>query len=392
MITGSPRPSAPPTRRRFRPALLALPVAAALLLGACTEDQPVHRASDGASALATGVLSAGTEEQLQAALEEAVETYDVPGAVMGVFLPGSEWESAVGVSDLDSGQAMTGDLVWPLRSVTKSFTVTILLQLVDEGLVSLEDTLDQWFPEVPNSEQITLGQLADMTAGVAEYTNDAFIEEFSVDQDRVYTPDELIGFALTEPPTSDPGEEHVYINTSTVILGEVIEAVTGSTFTEELQTRILEPLDLADTVYPSDPHGWTGDHATGYQPVDGEMAPQDGNFTVFGAAGAMISTMDDLRHWGTALATGSLLEEDTHAARLEGSPLDAGPEYDQYAYGIGELEGWWGHTGEGFGVTLLVMHDTEADATVVIFMNLSNGAAHAPTKLFREVAGILAAG
>lgn len=372
--------------------MLAIPVVAALLLGACTDDRPVDRASDGASALDTGVLSAGTEEQLQAALEQAVETYDVPGAVIGVYLPESEWESAVGVSDLDSGEPMTTDLVWPLRSVTKSFTVTILLQLVDEGLLSLDDTLDQWLPEVPNSEEITLGQLANMTAGVAEYTNDAFIEEFSIDQDRVYTPDELIGFALTEPPTSEPGEEHVYINTSTVILGEVIEDVTGSTFTEELQTRILDPLGLADTVYPSDPHGWTGPHATGYQPVDGEMAPQDGNFTVFGTAGAMISDMEDLRHWGTALATGSLLEPGTQAARLDGSPLDAGPEYDQYAYGIGELEGWWGHTGEGFGVTLLVMHDPAADATVVIFMNLSNGEAHAPTKLFREVAGILAAG
>jgi D-alanyl-D-alanine carboxypeptidase len=309
--------------------------------------------------------------------------------VARVRLPESEWTSAVGLADVESDEPMTEDLVWPIRSITKSFTVTVLLQLVDEGVLSLDDTLDEWVPDMPNAEEITLGQLADMTAGVPEYTNDAFIADFVEDQDATFTGEDLIGYAMTEDPSSEPGAAHLYINTSTVLLGEVIEQVTGQDFDEVVTERVLDPLGLSDTTYVTEPHGWTGPHATGYQPDDDELAPQDANFTVFGTAGAMTSTIDDLTEWGPALATGELLEPDTQAARLIGTPLDEGPEYDTYAYGIGELDGWWGHTGEGFGVTALVMHDADSDATVAIFMNLSNVGDHVPTKLFREFARIL---
>jgi len=365
--------------------------AAGLLMSACVDEQPVQRASDDVTALSSGVLTPGVTEQLQAALDATVAEYDVPGAVARVRLPGGEWTSAVGVADRESDAPMTDDLVWPIRSITKSFTVTVLLQLVDDGEISLDDTLDEWVPEMTNSDEITLGQLADMTSGVPEYTNEAFIEAFIEDQDAAFSTEDLIGFALTEDPSSEPGEAHLYINTSTVLLGEVIKQVTGQDFDEVVAERVLEPLGLDDTVYVTEPHGWTGPHATGYQPdEDGELGAQDANFTVFGTAGAMSSTLDDLTAWGPVLATGELLEDDTHAARLVGSPLDEGPEYDSYAYGIGEIAGWWGHTGEGFGVTALVMHDVAADATVAIFMNLSNVGDHPPTKLFREFARILA--
>lgn len=364
-------------------------VATGALLAGCTDDRPLDQAVDDATALSTGVIAAGVAEQLQAALDSYVDRYDVPGAVAGVRLPESEWTSAVGLADRESDTEMTADLVWPIRSITKSFTVTVLLQLVDDGEISLDDTLDEWVPEMTNSDEITLGQLADMTSGVPEYTNEAFISDFIEDQDGTYTAQDLIGYALTEDPSSEPGEAHLYINTSTVLLGEVIEQVTGQDFDEVVSERVLEPLGLSDTVYVTEPHGWTGPHATGYQPDGDELAPQDANFTVFGTAGAMISTLDDLIEWGPALADGELLEDETHAARLVGSPLDAGPEYDEYAFGIGQIDGWWGHTGEGFGVTALVMHERDAGATVAIFMNLSNVADHVPTKLFREFARIL---
>jgi D-alanyl-D-alanine carboxypeptidase len=103
----------------------------------------------------------------------------------------------------------------------------------------------------------------------------------------------------------------------------------------------------------------------------------------------MVSTLDDLLTWGPALAEGSLLEDSTQELRLDGAPLEEGPEYDRYAAGIGEVDGWWGHTGEGFGFTALVMHQIDSGATVAIAMNLSNVGDHPPTKLFREIAAIL---
>ena len=78
-----------------------------------------------------------------------------------------------------------------------------------------------------------------------------------------------------------------------------------------------------------------------------------------------------------------------YRARLEGAPLEQGPEYDIYAQGIGPLEGWAGHTGEGFGHTVLVMHNADSGATVVVGMNISNAGKHVPTRYFRKIAAIL---
>lgn len=391
------RPAPVPARRShpWRAVSLVAVAAIALLAAGCTDDTDwaaptVAPRGSAEVRVAASTLPTETGDELTAALVDTMERYGVPGAAVAIEDPElGEWRATAGTADEASGEPMADDLVWPIRSITKSFTVTLLLQLVDDGEVSLDDTLDEWVPEMPNSDEITLGQLADMTAGVPEYTNDAFIADFIEDQDATYTTEDLIGYALTEDPSSEPGEAHLYINTSTVLLGEVIEQVTGQDFDEVLSERILEPLELTDTTYVTEPHGWTGPHATGYQPDGDELVPQDANFTVFNAAGAMSSTVEELAEWGPVLANGDLLEADTQATRLEGSPLDEGPEYDLYAHGIGEIDGWWGHTGEGFGVTALVMHQPEADATVVIFMNISNVGDHPPTKLFREFARIL---
>jgi D-alanyl-D-alanine carboxypeptidase len=104
----------------------------------------------------------------------------------------------------------------------------------------------------------------------------------------------------------------------------------------------------------------------------------------------MIGEVTDLRTWVEALASGELVESETHAARMEAAePLSEGPEYVASGTGLGTLEGWWGHTGEGLGITALAMHDTTSGATVVILMNYSQRGNHVPTSLFREFAGIL---
>jgi D-alanyl-D-alanine carboxypeptidase len=386
------------TRRRGR--LLAAAVLLALTGAACTDDteweaqRATSEASEAPSAPApqveTSTVPGPVAADLEAALIATMERYGVPGAAVAVEDPElGEWVATAGVADLDTGEPVTTSLEWPIRSITKSFTVTLLLQLVDEGEVSLDDTIDQWVQGVPNGDEVTLQQLADMSAGVPEYTTAAFIDDFVADTTAPYTTQELIGYALAEEPVAAPGEERIYINTSTVLLGEVIEQVTGQPFEVALQERILDPLGLDDTAYPTEPEGWGGPHATGYQPDDDGPAAAPQNFTVFGPAGAMVSTLDDLLTWGPALAEGSLLEDSTQELRLDGAPLDEGPEYDRYAAGIGEVDGWWGHTGEGFGFTALVMHQIDSGATVAIAMNLSNVGDHPPTKLFREIAAIL---
>ena len=402
------RSVAPPRTVR---ALLGVVAFFALAAGACTSDDAASgdTAAD-ADRPESGevVLDDELRDRLQELLDDELGT---PGGVVSVHVGDDVWtgvtgdasvptptaEPAPGVDPVDQPVPVAEDMVWPLRSITKSFTVTLLLQLVDEGLVTLDDTVEEYVPGLPNGDSITLEQLADMTSGLPEYTNDAWVAAFSADPLRDFTAEELIGFAATEPSQFAPGEQRVYTNTNTVVLGRVIEAVTGTPFDEELRTRILEPLELSRTVYPLGVDDWNGDHATGYQ-MDGDvLTPQVVNFSVFDTAGAMISDVSDLAVWGKALATGSLISESLQEARTSAAaPLDAGPEYDRYGLGIGEIDGWWGHTGEGMGFEALVMHDVERDLTVVVDVNMSNlidsatgEPVHAPTALFHKIAALL---
>lgn len=354
------------------------------------------------------VLDDTTKAELTTIIEEHL---GAPGGTVGVFTADDRWVSVYGdaaiptpgagetpgIEAVDAAVPVSDDLVWPIRSITKSFTVTILLQLVDEGLVSLDDTIEQFVPGLPNGDKVTLEQLADMTSGLPEYTNQDWVDAFTADPLAQFDAQQLIGFAATERAQFPPGSDRVYTNTNTVLLGQVIEKATGSSFTAELDRRILQPLDLPSTVYSADVAGWNGPHATGYQLDDDVLTSQIVNFSVFDTAGAMISDVDDLAMWGRSLATGSLISPESHQRRLDAAaPLSTGPEYDEYGMGIGTIAGWWGHTGEGMGFEALVMHDVDRDLTVVIYVNQSNQVdpdteepMHAPTKMFEAMTEVL---
>lgn len=328
---------------------------------------------------------------LLADIDDIVSTYQVPGAVVGVFAGDQEFIATSGVADVESGLPLNLEMAWPIRSVTKAFTVTLILMLVDEGAITLDDTIEQYAPDLPNADRITIRQLADMSSGLPEYTTEAFVEALTADFDRQFTPEELIAFAAMDPAQFEPGADRLYTNTNTVVLGTIVEQVTGKPFEEVLQERILDPLALSGTSYPMTNAEWPEPHATGYQPVEGVLEPAPNNFSGLGPAGALISTLDDLRTFAPQLANGTLIKPETQQARLVGGPLSNGhPEYDQYALGIGELDGWWGHTGEGLGFTVVTMGRPGTEDAIVILMNASSLDVHAPTKLVRSIAETLA--
>ncbi|HPE12917.1 MAG: beta-lactamase family protein [Actinobacteria bacterium] len=369
--------------------LLVLLLAGMLTLTACSSggsDEGEISASPSVQTLPTDVTDA-----LAAQLTKTMSSNDVPGAAVQVCVPGYENATIVqGVSNIETGTPMTGELVWPLRSVTKSYTVTLILQLVDEGKISLDDTIDQWVDGVPNGDQITLRQLSVMSSGVPEYTTQKFLQDYLADPNREFTTQELITYAIAEPAQFPPGSKKVYVNTSTLLLGEVVAQEYGQPFVQVVSEQILQPLALDTTTYPVAVDEWGGPHPTGYQPAeDGSLEPQDNNFSIFGPAGAMTSTLDDMCAWGAALGQGELVDPATQAARVDGQPLAQGPEYDTYGQGIGMLDGWVGHTGEGLGFTVLVMNDPDSGATAVVAMNVSNKGKHVPTRYFRKIAPVL---
>jgi D-alanyl-D-alanine carboxypeptidase len=341
----------------------------------------------------TGDLPAALQTKLQATLDQTMQEYAVPGAAVGVWLPGEgAWTRAAGLADVEKAMSVSTDMTWPLRSVTKSYTVTLILQLVDEKKITLDDTIGSYVDGVTDGDTITLRQLADMSSGNADYTNDDFGQAFQQDPEKIFTLAELNGFALGRPAQFAPGTEKIYTNANTNLLGAVVEEVTGKPFADVLQERILGPLGQQHTRYVVDASTWTEQRPTGYAPGPNGPEAQPTNMSIFGPAGSMISGLDDARVWGEVLAGGALLDPATQAERLQGAPLQKGPTYDLYALGIGRTDGWWGHNGEGLGFTAAVFHQPTSGATVVVFMNESNVVpkAHPADQLFRRLAAVLA--
>jgi D-alanyl-D-alanine carboxypeptidase len=373
--------------------------AVGLLLNGCATTTGDTDAGDATSTIPApsrppapeGELPADLQNQLQDALEQVMTEYAVPGAVAGVWVPGAgSFTTAAGLADVEAGVAATTDMTWPIRSVTKSYTVTLLLQLADEGELSLDDTIDDYVDGITDGDRITLLELANMSSGAADYVSEEFIEDFSVDPTKVYTLDELNSFVVDKPARFSPGTEYVYTNANTNLLGAVIEKVTGKPYSEVLEERILTPLGQSETTYITDVADWTGPHATGYIVTEGVPDAQDENPSILGPAGALFSTLDDGRVWAETLGTGALLTPEMQKLRQAGHPI-ASPPYDEYAVGMGETNGWWGHNGEGLGFTAATFHDDDTGASIVVYMNESNNPdAHPADEAFRALADVLA--
>ena len=168
-----------------------------------------------------------------------------------VQTPEYTWVGALGVADRTSEEPMTPDVHHRIGSVTKTFTITLLLQAEAEGLLSLDDTIDQYIKGVPNGDEITLAQMANMTSGIASYTeNEQWGEEVLADPRRSWKPEELAQVGIKDSPLFDPGTEWHYSNTNTVLLGLVLEQVTGKPIGDLYREQIIEPLGLEEHVLP----------------------------------------------------------------------------------------------------------------------------------------------
>lgn len=315
-----------------------------------------------------------TELAYADAVRQAASTHTLPGVLAAVRRPGQrDWWGAFGKANLDSGAGLAPGSTFPIRSVTKSFTVTLLLQLVRDGLLTLADTIDRYVPGVPDGDLITLADLAGMQSGLKDYSaTDAFIERFAADLQRVWTERELVDFGLAESPLFLPGAEYQYSNTNTVLLGMVIETVTGQALAGQLGMRIFEPLGLAGTAYPSQPTlrapfptPYAVDVSTGAASELPQISP-----TALAGSGAMTSTLADLLAWGDELGSGSLIGSTLAELRRSRSrPVTNGPEYANYGLGLGEIGGWWGHTGSGLGYQLACMNDPVSGTTIAVMVN-----------------------
>jgi D-alanyl-D-alanine carboxypeptidase len=311
-------------------------------------------------------------QRIDTAIDRAVEQAGAPGAIVGIWGPQGAHVRAVGVADKVTAAPMEPAFHHRIGSLTKTFTVTGVLQLADQGLLRLDDPIARYIPGVPEGDRITLRQLARMQSGLANYTaSEEFVRTLLGDPLRSFTPQELLGFAFAQPMSFAPGERFEYSNTNTVLLGLVVEKVSGQALPDYIRDWVTTPLGMRDTVFPLD-NSYPTPHAHGYteQSADGEEADAtDWNPAWAWAAGAMISTLDDLRIWAPALATGRLLTPGMQQERLQLVGAPGMPAQDGYGLGLFSLGGWIGHNGSLPGYQTVAIHLPERDTTVVIEIN-----------------------
>ncbi|HDR7447520.1 TPA: beta-lactamase family protein [Bacillus toyonensis] len=279
-----------------------------------------------------------------------------PGILAKTSEGGKTWSYAAGVADLSTKKPMKTDFRFRIGSVTKTFTATVILQLAGENRLNLDDSIEKWLPGVIqgngyDDKQITIRQLLNHTSGIANYTTS---KDFNMmDTKKSYTAEELVKMGISMPPDFAPGKSWSYSNTGYVLLGILIEKVTGNSYAEEIENRIIEPLELSNTFLPGNSSVIPGTkHARGYIQLDGASEPKDVTYynpSMGSSAGDMISTADDLNKFFTYLLGGKLLKEQQLKQMLTTVPTGT-DELGDSGLGIFKMKlsngvSIWGHGG-----------------------------------------------
>lgn len=291
-----------------------------------------------------------TQTLLQSTLNSALGDIAVPGATMTVVRPdGAVWVGVAGLSDTANSTPMAPGMKFRIGSVTKTFTAVLILQLVQEGGLSLDQTLESVLPgAVPNGNAITIRQLLNHTSGLFDYVqaqNPSFLEGIGNDPLRIWTPQELVAVANANAPYFAPGNGFHYSNANYVLLGMIIEALTHRTYAQEVTSRFIVPLGLKNTSVPETadmPPGSTHGYVYAGAWLD---CTNIGSSWAFGT-GNVVSSTGDLLVWLDALMQGTLLDAQRKADMF--TFVQILPDSTVLQYGLGlEKQGLAvGHTGD----------------------------------------------
>jgi len=330
--------------------------------------------------LPAGPIADALAADLDQTLAGQLTANRIPGMSAEIIFPdGSRWSGAVGLADIGRELAVTPETTFVVGSITKTFVTAALMQLDEEGVLSIDDSLSTWLPGYPNAENITLAHLASHTSGLFDYfAHPEYNLRVFNEPDHQWTPQEIVDEFVLDPHF-EPGTSYKYSNTNFVLLGMVIAAATGDTLGQGLGDRFIGPLELADTFVQSDGPPGPGS-ARGYlQKQTGPVGLDDGTdyrptlsaATVAYGAGDIVSTSADLTDWARTIYGGHLLSPESVALMTDYN-------YSPYArgeYGLGTrtrvFEGvrMFGHTGSLRGFAAAMWHYPEVDLTIVVLTN-----------------------
>jgi len=308
--------------------------------------------------------------QMQAMLDSMVTEGRLPGAILAVKFPdGDVWTGFSGVADLSTNRELTTTTPMKIGSVSKTFTATVVLKLVEDGMFGLDDSLATYLPdsiraylpEAQTDSVITIRRVLNHTTGILNYVHiEDFVSQYQSDPTRIWTPEELLAFT-TDTLLFDPGTNWSYSNTNYIYLGLMVEHLTGHTMQEEIQSIVFDPLSMDHSWFPQNDSQLPVNIAQGYYDFNQDSVLEasetitDADPSASWSAGAVVSTSDDLLIWIDALVSGSLLTPELQTQREQ--TIDFSLEGESYGYGLGiahQAGVAWGHQGgiDGFNAVI----------------------------------------
>ncbi|VXB48890.1 serine hydrolase [Plantibacter sp. T3] len=332
--------------------IIAVSAAAALLAGTVSLSACSSATEQAAG---SGSASGPLQDRMQSLVDAGY-----PAALASVIGPdGEAIDVAAGIGDLATDEPAPVDGEVRIASNTKMFVSTVVLQLVQEGKVALDTPIDTYLPGLITGDgidgtHITVRQLLQHTAGLPEYADQIAADAFAA-QERYTSPRDMLDIALAKPAVFAPGERWAYSNTNYLVLGLMVESVTDRALAQQIDERIVKPLDLEHTYFPAPgERELRGEHPHGYHAKTvGDLLDITALDTSFAwSAGALVSTPHELNVFMKALLDGELLNEETLAEMQTTVP--AGDElWPGAGYGLG-LQSYplscggvaWGHGGD----------------------------------------------
>ena len=340
----------------------------------------------------TAAKTTALENALQLKLEEWHKAGNFPGATLGVALAnGESFGLAVGFSDRDTKTPMKPNDRLLAGSVGKTFAAATALQLVKQGKINLDDKIEKylgrepWFARLPNAKEITVRQLMNHTSGLVRYEfKQQFTKDLTANPEKVWQPTELLAYLFGETPPFEPGKGWNYSDTNYIVLGMIIEKVTGKKFYDEANRRLLKPLRLTDTIPQDGPRlkgvvqGYAGPNnafgGTDAMIVNGKFAinPQ---FEWTG--GGYASTAHNLARWAKMYYEGKAFSPDLLPQVIDGVPAPMLGRETRYGLAaiIRQTSAGtsYGHSGFFPGYMTDMMYFPEYKIAVAVQVNTSVG-------------------
>ncbi|WP_374585859.1 serine hydrolase [Pseudoduganella sp.] len=327
------------------------------------------------------------EQRIDAALAPMFKP-DWPGATVIVTRDGKPvFRKAYGLADLPAKTAMQPDMQLRMGSISKQFTAVGILQLAEQGKLSLQDDVRKHLPDFPDKGRVvTLEHLLHHTSGIPNYTELKAMrnlpkENVAIQQVYGMFRDEALEFA--------PGEQHKYSNSGYFLLGMVIEKVSGMPYHDYVAKNIFEPLGMRDTAHEGNERS-AKRRIKGYRLAGKEIVPvADIDVKIAYAAGGLVTTVDDMARWDAAVSGGKLLQAATWRQAFTACSLPQGaPCHYGYGWNIGTLAGhrMVHHGGSIPGFTAQALRLPDDKVFVAVLTNGNGGAVNTPVIAYKTAA------